>query len=140
MTLTSKHIVRCINVPLTAALIMDADESSLKAHRYANLLLHRDWEIFVVDQHRGRCYYHKKLLLIPSWAYKKGADYANYYLSHELAHVSAIDRHGHKIAIHGKEFMAAFKSICEPENWHYELEYKPKHAAKAGIMVIPEDF
>lgn len=135
MALTSKHTIRCVNVDLTTSLIMDADGSSNKAHRYANLLMEQGWEIFVVDQGAGRCYYSKRLITIPAWAYKKGAAYTNYYLAHELAHAKA----GPK-AKHGPEFMAAFKSLCEPENWHYELGYKPQHATKAGIMVIPEDF
>lgn len=148
MALTSRHTIRCINEVLTASLMMDIDGSSVKAHRYADKLLHEGWEIFVVDQHRGRCYYGKKLVLIPAWAYnslsprtgKHAPGYSNYYLAHELAHAKSMLEHGVEVANHGKEFMEAFRSLCDPKNWHYELGYKPQNAAKAGIMVIPEDF
>lgn len=87
------------------------------------------WEIFAVDQQRGRCYYLDKVITVPVWAIqsnKKG--YWIYYLSHELAHACC----GYD-AKHGLQFQEKLKEICPEEYQHYELDYKPAFASAAGI-------
>lgn len=86
------------------------------------------WDFSVVHQTRGFCSYPLKQITIPAWAFEKGVDYLFYYLSHELAHIFA----GYQ-ANHGPEFMKEFKRICPTNLQHFELSYKPKLAAAAGI-------
>lgn len=85
------------------------------------------WKFWVVNSVRGYCIYAKKEITIPTWAIERGIDYYNYYLAHELAHIFVQDE------AHGQKFMAEFKRICPPDLQHFELEYKPRNAAIAGI-------
>lgn len=86
------------------------------------------WQIFVVDQKRGRCYPHKKWITIPLWSIeKRGKGYWIYYVAHEFAHTYPNCNN------HGAEFMRWCKFLCPQEYWHYELEYKNQSARAAGI-------
>lgn len=58
------------------------------------------WIFFATSNNRGYCNYVRREITIPVWAIKKGKEYSNWYLSHELAHSFA----GPK-AKHGREFM-----------------------------------
>jgi hypothetical protein len=91
-------------------------------------LVKKGWKFYVVEQSRGRCYYHDKVVTIPKWAvYSHQVGYLEYYLCHEMAHCySAGDNHG-------AWFMEQFKMLCPAEYQHYELGYKPGNAAAAGI-------
>lgn len=87
------------------------------------------WRFFAVKQSRGRCYCSEKVITIPAWVIdspRKG--YKAYYIAHEIAHVFSIGDQ------HGPIFMLEFRTICPVEFQHYELEYKPRNAASAGIM------
>jgi hypothetical protein len=87
------------------------------------------WRFFAVRQSRGRCYYSEKVITIPAWVIDSPrAGYKAYYIAHEIAHIHAPGDS------HGAKFMAAFRSTCPIEFQHYELEYKPRNAASAGIM------
>jgi len=95
-----------------------------------------NYTLYVTDTVRGRCYYDpaKRFITVPVWAMKgnpKGEidfDYRIYYVCHELAHSVA-----GRAANHGADFMEAFMIICPPHLQHYELNYKPRLAAAAGI-------
>lgn len=91
------------------------------------------WQFFPVNQTRGRCYYGKKLITIPSWAFKRGSEYLVYYISHEMAHaINPVMDH------HGPSFMSTFRSICPPHLQYHELDYKPQNASAAGISAPKE--
>ena len=95
---------------------------------YAKELLAKDWTIHPVRQDRGRCYARAKVITIPEFAINRGVEFKTWYISHEIAH--AYDKCIHN---HGPEFMEWLKKIC-PENCiHFELGYKPRNAAAAGI-------
>jgi hypothetical protein len=91
--------------------------------------------IFVVNQRRGRAYYDKKAITIPAWIFLKAEDemigYLTYYVAHELAHHFANNNDNEWG--HGKAFMKWFMRLCPKEYQHYELGYKPRNAAAAGI-------
>jgi hypothetical protein len=99
----------------------------------AGITLPEGWNFYVTDTTCGRCWPGRKFLSVPLWAYRKGVDYFIYYVAHELAHTIANTR------THGPEFMEAFKRICPPHLWHFELDYKPQFAAAAGIRRGPGD-
>ena len=87
------------------------------------------WNFYVVSQRRGYCYYNAHVITVPLWAYNhKDPEYQIYYLAHEMAHAIAGEH-----ANHGPSFMAAFISLCPAHLLKYEIEYKPRNAAKAGI-------
>jgi len=88
------------------------------------------WRFYVVNQQRGRCYYNAKIITIPLWTYKENHDkeYRLYYLAHELAHIAAGWENDHN-----QVFMRELKRICPAHLVHYELGYKPRNAAAAGI-------
>jgi predicted metal-dependent hydrolase len=92
-------------------------------------LKNQGWRFFVVEQSRGSCYYHARIITVPLWAYNhKDPEYRIYYLAHEMAHaVVGYD------AKHGPRFMDAFISICPAHLLKYEIEYKPRNATRAGI-------
>lgn len=95
------------------------------------ILMPGQWQIFVTNTKRGRCAYQSETLTVPVWTFEqRGYEYALYYACHEIAHVLAPATKGD---VHGPKFMAAFKSICPQELWHYEAGYKPRLAAAAGI-------
>ncbi len=102
------------------------------------------WELFVVNQDRGRCYHEKKHITVPAWTFTKpeerGPNYPLYYLSHEISHIyqriveTANALAGKKQeAPHGPIFYKYFRQICPPELQHYELTYRPQNARTAGI-------
>ena len=87
----------------------------------------KGWKFYPVKQHRGRCYYAAKTITIPVWAILKGAEYATYYIAHEMAHAYCPWQN------HNIVFMTKFKTICPQHLWHYEIDYKPRNAIAAGI-------
>lgn len=96
------------------------------------------WKFFVVNQTRGRCYFRRKVITIPAWVVStKGVDYKEWYITHEMAHAYQWldDKYCDS---HGPKFMTMLMSLCPPESVHYELGYKPRNAAAAGITK-PED-
>lgn len=109
-------------------LIFQHVPESVKAH--ARILLEKGWRIYTVNQSRGRCYGGwKKVITIPVWAIKREVGYKTWYIAHELAH--AFDECIHN---HGPEFMEWLKAICPEDCIHFELTYKPRNAASAGIL------
>jgi hypothetical protein len=88
----------------------------------------KQWSFWIVDSVRGYCNYRRKEVTIPKWAFARDDIYFNYYLAHEIAHILAGPQ-----AKHGSEFMAKFISVCPIESQKFELEYKPRNAAIAGI-------
>lgn len=85
------------------------------------------WRFHVTDTVCGRCKNSDRTLTVPKWAYQRGADYFLYYVAHELAHIFG-DTYKHNA-----QFMTAFKKLCPPDFWHFELGYKPRAATAAGI-------
>ena len=98
-----------------------------------NKLLSDGWDIYVVKQVRGHCWYGSHIITVPLWAFERSEAYVIYYLCHEMAHAFA----GYEAA-HGPAFMAMLKRICPAGYLHFETGYKLKEAVEAGIM--PEDF
>ena len=108
------------------SLLMDIDHSDIEDWC--------DWYICCINGVRGTCYYERKGVTIPAWSVerdRKDEGYLTYYIAHELSHIFAYRRHNEKN--HGMKFMREFKKICPKEYQHYELEYKPLNAKKAGI-------
>ena len=100
---------------------------SVKQH--ARALRDNGWRFYSVKQSRGRCYYDSKVITIPIHAIMhRDIGYKIYYISHELAHASIPWGHHHDAV-----FMAKLIEICPAEYVHYELGYKPRNAASAGI-------
>lgn len=95
------------------------------------------WQIVVVFQQRGRCYYADKTITIPVWAiHNHKKNYWVWYVAHEMSHASLDWRIQDN---HGPNFMKALKMICPADCIHYELEYKPQNAAQAGISFNEEE-
>ena len=94
------------------------------------------WQLFVTDTKRGRTSYKSKTVTVPTWAMetdpdgKPNEEYQIYYACHEIAHVYTPNRKGD---VHGSDFMRNFIRVCPEEFLHYELGYKPRLAAAAGI-------
>lgn len=106
-------------------------ETMILRNMVRNLNIKCEFEIFVTDTVRGRCSYKARNLTVPLWAFNdKRVGYITYYVCHEIAHVMAPATRGN---VHGPEFQKAFMSICPKEYQHYELNYKPRLAAAAGI-------
>ena len=100
--------------------------------------------IYVTDSNNGRYRPNIKTVTVPVWAYnhaiKKTNDdpeYAIYYVAHELAHAWVDHDGGKDDSPHGRKFYAWFKKLCPPHLWHYEIEYKPRDAKRAGIDPSP---
>ena len=89
--------------------------------------------IYAVKQRCGRAYFGKRMITVPVWAMKrpKGEGYVLYYLAHELAHIANQD--AGTSDNHGPCFMAHFRKLCPVQYQHWELGYKPRRAAAAGI-------
>lgn len=94
---------------------------------YKSLVRH-GWRFWIVNGVRGYCYYNRKEITIPLWAYNKSAEYYTWYFCHEMAHALSPAN-----ANHGPEFMATLIRICPENAIKYELGYKPRNAASAGI-------
>ena len=92
--------------------------------------LPKGYEIYVTNTVRGRCHKGQKSLTVPVWAVKKSWAYALYYACHEIAHIMTPRVRGN---VHGEEFMNNFMRICPDHLQHFELSYKPRLAAAAGI-------
>ena len=96
--------------------------------------------INAVRANRGFAHYRARRITVPSWAFSKfpmDADcnirYLTWYLAHELAHIANWDEFNTLADSHGPNFMRHLKRIC-PENCvEFELDYKPRNAAAAGI-------
>jgi predicted metal-dependent hydrolase len=101
----------------------------IEVKEYGKELLHtQGWKFFAVRQSRGYCHSGHKIITIPIFAIDRSVEYKAWYISHEMAH--AYDNCVHN---HGPEFMEWLKKICPKESIHFELGYKPRNAAKAGI-------
>lgn len=102
-------------------------------------------EIFVVFRKRGYGRIREGIgrVTVPAFVFKPavnfcgkgliegGVKFAAYYLAHELAHVKA------NTSGHGAVFMEAFRMLCPEHLQYYELIYKPRSAARAGIARKP---
>lgn len=89
--------------------------------------------IFPVDQDGGRAYYLNNTVTIPKWAFEyRRKNFLKHYAAHELAHILAYEKYGNGIAPHGSEFYSCLKKLTT-DTLHFELDYKPKNAAAAGI-------
>lgn len=117
-----------INVDGMAILFQNVPES---VKNYARSLRDdRGWKFYSVNQTRGACYYREKVITIPMWAIDKGVQYKTWYISHELAHAYDTARSNH-----GDPFMQQLKVICPSDCIHFELGYKPRNAARNGIIL-----
>lgn len=90
--------------------------------------------IYAVDQDRGRAYFNKdgkRVITIPVWATKRGELHLEWYCAHELAH--HFNQYSGTNDNHGPEFMRWLKKLCPERSIHFELGYKPRNAASAGI-------
>jgi hypothetical protein len=101
--------------------------------------------IYVTDSNNGRYRRNIKTVTVPVWAYNHTASktnddpaYAMYYVAHELAHAWVHADGGGDDSVHGARFYEWFKKLCPPQLWHYETEYKPRDAKRAGISTDPK--
>lgn len=93
------------------------------------------WNLYVTDTVRGRTRHDQRSITVPVWAWTDGGlpgkeGYEVYYACHEIAHILAPSKRND---VHGPRFMKAFREICPEEYHHFELGYKPRLAAAAGI-------
>ncbi len=120
-----------------ANLFKDVPES---VKNYARTLRDQHgWKFYPANQDRGRCYYSGKVITIPVWAIVRDMSgthpgYKTWYISHEMAHAYDASRSNH-----GDPFMQLLKEICPPEFVHWELGYKPRNAARNGIVKPGEE-
>jgi hypothetical protein len=110
-----------------------AEETNRIRAELAVLGITTEYTIYVTDTVRGRCKHSQKSLTVPKWAITKGKDYHIYYACHEMAHVAAPATRGN---VHGPAFMEAFMRICPKHLHHFEIGYKPRLAAAAGIRKL----
>jgi hypothetical protein len=104
-------------------------------------LIALSWRFYVVEQTRGRCYYKQKVITIPSWVQlKKDVDYKIWYICHEMAHAYNYINNPKTHDNHGPLFMDWLIRLCPERCIENELEYKPRHAASAGIGVKKDRF
>ena len=125
---------RKINWDLTAK-VMPIAERLLEN---AGFSLPADVKIYCVDQARGMYHPRKRYLTVPSRVFRLEAEkpgYTVYYTAHELAHAHISCQYPGLREMHGALFMRTFKSLCPTNFQHYELAYKPRNAANAGIRV-----
>jgi len=109
----------------------DARTASLrKLLKAKSIQVPNGFSIWSTDTKRGRCSYRSGTLTVPIWVLDKGMDYTLWYACHEISHVLAPATRGDQ---HGAKFMAALISICPKDSLHFELNYKPRLAAAAGI-------
>lgn len=120
--------------PRTASIAISAPVNSTQS-RLNELVVKHDftnrlpgWKFEVTNTIRGYAYHRSLRITVPLWAFKRGIGYVEYYLCHEAAH--AFGNYNH-----GPAFMAKFKQICPVDLQHFELEYKPRNAKKAGIAM-----
>ena len=95
-----------------------------------------DYVIYGAARVRGRARFATGVVTIPTWILltfnmSNREGFLTYYVAHELAHLFARKYNGHKG--HGPAFMEWLKKLCPKDYWHYELDYKPRHAFAAGI-------
>ena len=92
----------------------------------------REVWVYPVDQMKGCAYYEHSTITIPGWAFQtRRRGFLRHYVAHELAHIAAQVKY-QKGAGHGPEFYKCLKQLTK-DTLHYELEYKPRNAAAAGI-------
>jgi hypothetical protein len=121
-----RRAINCISPEGMQLMFRDVPES---VKIYARGLRdQKQWKFYAVNQSRGRCFFDSKTITIPMFAINRGIDYKTWYISHELSHAFA-GAH----ANHGPEFMRWLKQICPKDCVHFELGYKPRNAAAAGI-------
>lgn len=126
---------KCAEAALSRAIFTDVREI-LKFYG-RQLLNDGGWRFYGVRQTRGFCYYAARVITIPAWVIEKEpTDYKEWYIAHEMAH--AYNEFNGTEDNHGPNFMYFLKTICPPDCVHYELGYKPRNAASAGIR-LPAD-
>lgn len=135
---------KSINNQLTKQLFTGMPDS-VKAN--GKDLLSKNWRFYVTDQKRGYCTHRHKVITIPSWVFLRPQHniqdqkiqvtpesilgYKCWYICHEMAHAYIGVEHNHDDV-----FMAKLREIC-PREWQiFELSYKPRNAARAGIGSI----
>ncbi len=94
----------------------------------ANILKETGWKFYCVEQTRGYCLESAKTITIPRWVMFESDGNIIQYICHEMAHALAPASE-----MHGPKFMEILMKICPAKYLHYELEYKPREARKAGI-------
>lgn len=99
---------------------------------YGRQLLHAGWRFFGTHQNRGYCFYAAKVITIPGFAIHRSTLYKEWYVCHEMSHAYCAED-GHRDEVHGPRFMEILKIICPQDCIHFELGYKPRNAAAAGI-------
>ena len=86
------------------------------------------WVFEITTGVRGYAVSRTRRITVPKWAFERSdPGYPEYYLLHEAAHAFGFYNHG-------PHFMAKFREICPEHLQHYELEYKPRNAKRAGIL------
>lgn len=125
--LTPVRGVRQINSEAIKLMFKDVPES---VKVYARELRDAGWKFHAVDQTRGYCDYKYKIITIPTWVIlKRSVQEKTWYIAHELAHAFDVKR-----SHHGDSFMQMLVRICPADCIHYELGYKPRNAARNGIV------
>lgn len=96
-----------------------------------NMEIPEGFVLFGTRTNRGRCH-PNGTITVPTWTERRGLGKTLQYLAHELAH-GWVHNAGGCIRYHNKSFMEYMMILCPEEHWHYELDYKPRAAAGAGI-------
>lgn len=117
-----------IDIELTFLLQETLNLYDARINSFVKDRLDKGWNIYVVNQSRGRCWFKAQVITIPTFAIKHGKGYCTWYISHELAHSYA-----GILAKHGPLFMRELIRICPAEYIHLETGYKPRLAIAAGI-------
>ena len=92
----------------------------------------REVWIYPVDQVNGKAYYEDNTITVPKWAFEtRKRGFLKHYAAHELAHIAAHIKYN-KGSDHGPRFYECLQQLTT-DTLHYELDYKPKNAAAAGI-------
>lgn len=95
------------------------------------------WHFVFVNQKHGYCAVRGgvKSIALPVWVLDtKHRHMLIWYIAHECAHAVNQELDGSITKCgHGPQFMYRLKQICPPEHLHYEVDYKPRYAAAAGI-------
>lgn len=126
-------IPRSVDYALTKTVFAD---SRIPASLREYIIEARDlgWTFYVTGQNGGYCQYDSKVITLARRTMLSTIHAKNWMIAHEIAHIHA----GFK-ASHGPIFMSHLQRICPEDSIHLELNYKPRNAARAGIVAIAAD-
>jgi hypothetical protein len=97
----------------------------------------RPWTLLLTNQSRGWCSPRRREITIPTWVSsdkrKESGEFV-WYVAHEISHAWDFEEKTYQAKRpHGPSFMKWLKVFCPKEFLFFELGYKPREAAMAGI-------